>query len=98
MYVKFVSATSSAKDGREKRKLPGDLPVRDVRGRLDRDQVEEVEAILKRLGRAVGLGEDPFREAGKELEPEVLTIGRGFRRALGRRDGKFPVKTDATTS
>lgn len=93
VYVKFVSPTSSAKDGREKRKLPGDLSVRNERGRLDDTLVEEVNAAVKRIAARLALGEDPFSEVAEEPQPEVLTLRRGFRLALDLTDGRFAVKT-----
>lgn len=93
VYVKYVSPTSSAKDGREKKKLPGGITVRDERGRLDPTLVKEAEEAAKRIAARLALGQDPFNEPTEELEPEVLTLRRGFRLALDLTDGKFPVKT-----
>ena len=94
IHVKFTSAKSSANDGREKKKLPGDLTVRDARGKLDATKIDEVKAVLTRVAARLALGEDPFGvSAETEPDPELLTIRRGFRIALDLTDGKFASAT-----
>lgn len=94
VFLKFASEKTTAKDGRGKKKLPGDHTVRDDRGRLDSGRVERVEKAVGHVAARLALGEDPFAPAEEEeAPPEVMTVRRGFRIALDLESGKFAAKT-----
>ena len=94
VFVKFASEKTTAKDGREKKKLPGDHTVRDDRGRLDSARVERVEKAVGHVAARLALGEDPFAPAEEtDVPPDVMTVRRGFRIALDLESGKFAAKT-----
>lgn len=92
IYIKFPSPTSTARDGREKKKLPGEHTVRDERGRIDKNLVASVADAVRQIAARLTLGEDPFA-APADPAPDVITIRHVFSMALDLQDGKFPEMT-----
>jgi hypothetical protein len=91
VFVLFRTDPSGRNSRREKQKLPGDMRVRDDKGRLDKAAVREVDAAVERFGAQLVLGQRPTTE--NEPRDEPLTLAKGFDKALDIGSGKYPAKT-----
>jgi len=91
VFVLFRDSTKNGGTRREKQKLPGDLRVRDGKGRVHNASVREVDAAVATFAAQLVLGQRPANQ--HEPTPDALTLTAGFEKALDIGSGKYPAKT-----
>lgn len=90
VFVKYTNPAKSGRDRREKEKLPGNLTVRDAKGRLDKKKIREVGEAVQRLQAMLLLGVQ--RDLPDQTE-SPLSLRDGFERALDTTTGKYATKS-----
>jgi integrase len=90
IFLKYSSPSKVGRDRRVKVKLPGDLGVRDAKGRLNSKLIANVTRAVERYAAALLLGQLPQAP----VQSKRLTLREGFQAALDIGSGKFATKSD----
>jgi integrase len=92
VFLKFTNRARAGRDRRDKQKLPGELRVRDPKGRVDKSMVRAVDAAVERFAAQLLLGQRPSLSSS-ELKSGSLTLSEGFAKVLDIGTGKYPDRT-----